>query len=51
MAHEKQIHGEDIEIRQLVPLNTREINLAKNRGYQKIISTFYIDYFLKRNFT
>jgi ParB family transcriptional regulator, chromosome partitioning protein len=39
MARGKQIHGEDIEIKQLVPLNTREINLAKNRGYQKILST------------
>jgi hypothetical protein len=39
MADEKLIHGEDIEISKLVPLNTREINLAKNRGYQKIIST------------
>jgi len=39
MAHEKKIYGEDVEIKQLVPLNTREINLAKNRGYQKILST------------
>lgn len=39
MADEKQIHGEDIDINKLVPLNTREINLAKNRGYQKILTT------------
>ena len=39
MAYEKQIHGEDIDISKLVPLNTREINLKKNRGYQKILST------------
>ena len=39
MANGKQIQGEDIETSKLVPLNTREINLAKNRGYQKILSS------------
>ncbi len=39
MADEKQIHGEDIDINKLVPLNTRQINLEKNRGYQKILTT------------
>lgn len=39
MANGKKIHGDDIEIEKLVPLNTREINFAKNRGYQKILST------------
>jgi len=39
MADEKQLHGEDIDISKLVPLNTREINLKKNRGYHKILST------------
>lgn len=39
MADDKKIHGEDIDINKLVPLNTREINFQKNRGYQKIITT------------
>ena len=39
MKDEKQIRGEDIDISKLVPLNTREINFKKNRGYQKILST------------
>ncbi|MHC4165944.1 MAG: ParB/RepB/Spo0J family partition protein [Planctomycetota bacterium] len=39
MESKKQVHGEDIDISKLVPLNTREINLKRNRGYQKILST------------
>lgn len=39
MADEKQVHGEDVDISKLVPLNTREINFSKNRGYQKILSS------------
>ena len=39
MESKKQIHGEDIDISKLVPLNTREINFKRNRGYQKILST------------
>ena len=39
MAQKKEIYGADIDIKKLVPLNTREINFAKNRGYQKILYT------------
>lgn len=39
MAEDKKIYGEDIEIGKLVPLNIREINFTKNRGYQRILST------------
>ena len=39
MTSKKQIYGKDINIKKLVPLNTREINFVKNRGYQRILST------------
>jgi len=39
METENEINGQDIDLSQLVPLNTREINFVKNRGYQKILSS------------
>lgn len=39
MDNSSRIYGEDIDLGKLIPLNTREINLAKNRGYQKILSS------------
>lgn len=39
MVDAAQIQGKDIDIDKLVPLNERKINLKKNRGFQKILST------------
>ena len=39
MANEINMNGEDVEIERLVPLKERDINLRKNRGYKKILSS------------
>ena len=39
MVDGMKISGKDIDIEKLVPLNERSINLKKNRGYRKILST------------
>ncbi len=39
MKNEIMINGADIDIERLVPLKERDINLHKNRGYKKILSS------------
>ena len=39
MVNEINMNGEDVDIEKLVPLKERDINLRKNRGYKKILSS------------
>ena len=39
MVSEINMNGEDVDIEKLVPLKERDINLRKNRGYKKILSS------------
>lgn len=39
MFKEINMNGEDVDIQMLVPLKEREIDLRKNRGYKKILSS------------
>ena len=39
MVADLKMSGADINITELIPLNTREINLKKNRGYRRIVSS------------
>ena len=39
MANEINMNGEDVDIERLVPLKERDVNLRKNRGYKKILSS------------
>jgi ParB-like chromosome segregation protein Spo0J len=39
MANQMKVCGKDIDIEKLVPLTERNINLKRNRGYRKILST------------
>ena len=39
MVSEINMNGEDVNIEKLVPLKERDINLRKNRGYKKILSS------------
>jgi len=39
MSNEMKINGRDVPVEQLVPLNERQIDLGKNRGFKKIVSS------------